>query len=252
MSGLRAFLRKEFRETLRTWRIWVLPSLLAFFAVTGPITARYTREIVAMAMGSPAIAAALPEPTYLDAYAQWTKNLGQMAIFAIILSLGGCVSGEVRQGTAVLVLTKPLSRAAFILAKVVAHICLIVVATTGGAALTWAVTRVAFPAAPLGPLMRATATWLLLASLFVALMVLASSLVGSAAGAAGLGLLAFVVLGMAAFWAPARLGPPGLLGLPDRLLSAAGEPVWWPLISSVALIGVVVAAAIGHFRRVEI
>lgn len=252
MTGLRAFLRKECRETLRTWRIWVLPSLLAFFALTGPITARYTREIVSMAMGSPALAATLPEPTYLDAYTQWTKNLGQMALFAIIISLGSCVSGEVRQGTATLVLTKPLSRTAFILAKVIAHSAFVVLATTAGALLTWAVTQVVFPRAPIVPLVQATAAWLLLAGLFVAIMVLASSLVSSAAGAAGLGLLALMVLALASVWTPARLGPPGLVGLPDRLLAGDQGTTWAPLVSSVVLIGLVLGAAIVRFRRVEI
>ena len=36
MSGFRVFARKELREIVRTWRIWVLPGILLFFALTGP------------------------------------------------------------------------------------------------------------------------------------------------------------------------------------------------------------------------
>ncbi len=40
MSSFRAFLGKELREIVRTWRIWVLPGIVLFFAVTGPVIAR--------------------------------------------------------------------------------------------------------------------------------------------------------------------------------------------------------------------
>jgi len=36
MNGFTVFARKEAREILRTWRVWVLPGILAFFALTGP------------------------------------------------------------------------------------------------------------------------------------------------------------------------------------------------------------------------
>ena len=32
MNGFAPFLRKEFNETIRTWRLWVLPGFLLFSA----------------------------------------------------------------------------------------------------------------------------------------------------------------------------------------------------------------------------
>src|ERR1035437_11075744 len=37
MSGFAAFAGKEAREILRTWRIWILPGILLFFALTGQV-----------------------------------------------------------------------------------------------------------------------------------------------------------------------------------------------------------------------
>src|SRR5581483_5533907 len=39
LSGAAVFAAKEVREIWRTWRIWVLPGIVLFFAVTGPFLA---------------------------------------------------------------------------------------------------------------------------------------------------------------------------------------------------------------------
>ncbi len=135
-------MRKEFTEIRRTWRWLVLPGLLLFFAVSGPVTARLSPELLRSVLGTDAN---LPTPTYLDSWAQWTKNLSQLGVFVLLGTLGGAVSGEVRQGTALLVLTKPVSRAAFVLAKVVANAVLVVVAVVIGMLVTWVTTVALFP-----------------------------------------------------------------------------------------------------------
>ena len=49
MSGFAAFAGKEAREILRTWRIWVLPGILLFFALTGPVLAKLTPQQIGRA-----------------------------------------------------------------------------------------------------------------------------------------------------------------------------------------------------------
>ncbi|HEY5518777.1 MAG TPA: hypothetical protein VIK17_03930, partial [Cellulomonas sp.] len=121
MSGTVVFARKEALEILRTWRIWVLPGILLFFALTGPVLARFTPEIVGALAADQLGGFEIPTPTYLDAYAQWVKNLSQIALFALIIIYGGLVSGESRSGTAVLVITKPVSRSTFVVVKAAVH-----------------------------------------------------------------------------------------------------------------------------------
>src|SRR5450759_5824807 len=121
MSGIAIFAGKEAREILRTWRIWVLPGILLFFALTGPVLAKFTPEIVGALAGDQLGGFKIPTPTYLDAYTQWIKNLSQIALFALIITYGGIISTETKSGTAVLVLTKPVSRTAFIVAKATVH-----------------------------------------------------------------------------------------------------------------------------------
>lgn len=252
--AIATFVRKELREFLRGWRAWVLLGVLGVFALTGPVTARYMREILAATLGEAGTAGLpIPEPTYVDSYLQWTKNLGDLVLFVVIVLLAGVVAGECRQGTAVLVLTKPLPRAAFVLTKAGTHLVLLVAAVVAGTAVTWVGTRLLFPVAPVGPLAAAVAAWLVLGALVVAIMVLASTCVDSTGAAAGIGFAAYLLLTVAGIWAPLkRVTPAGLRDLPAAL--AAGRPVEavGPVLSALGLIAILCAAAVLVFRRREL
>jgi ABC-2 type transport system permease protein len=255
MRGVAVFARKEAVEIVRTWRVWVLPGILLFFALTGPLTAKFTREIVAAAGGSQmsAIVKAIPTPTYLDSYAQWIKNLSQIALFAIIIIYGGIVSAERKSGTAVLVLTKPVSRTAFVVAKALVHSAFVSLTVLAGTLITWGGTMVMFGKAPAGPLFASAGAWLAFGVLFVALMTLLSVLVTSQAGAAGIGLGAFALISIAGVWKPlGTYSPAALVGGPALL--AAGRPfaAGWPMATSALLAVVFVALAAWSFARKEL
>lgn len=254
MTGLAGFLRKELLEIRRTWRIWVLPGIVLFFALTGPVLARFTPELLqAIGPQDAGFVIEVPDPTYVHAYQQWTQNLTQIVTFALIIMLGGVVAGERKSGTAVLMLTKPLSRSGFILAKFVAQSALLVSTLLVGAAVTWGVTWAMFGEAPLRPLGAATGVWLVWALMFVALMLLLSAMLGAQAGAAGLGVAVFIMLSIPSAWeTAARFSPAGLLGAPGRLV--AGQPVYlaWPLLTTFALTALALGGAIVVFNKKEL
>jgi hypothetical protein len=89
---------------------------------------------------------------------------------------------------------------------------------------------------------------------FAAITFLGSTLSRSALAAAGIGVVAFIVIGiLSAFPAVAPYLPVGL-GAPARAL-ALGQPVddvLRPLIATVALIAAAVAIAWASFRRQEL
>lgn len=254
MNGYGIFARKEVREIVRTWRIWVLPAIILFFAIGGPPLARFTPEIVGALAGSQLGHITIPTPTYLDAYAQWIKNLSQIALFALIIIYGGIVSSETRSGTAVLVLTKPVSRSAFVIVKAIVHSVFLVLLVALGTLVTWGLTAAVFGKAPGGPLWSSSFVWLVYGLLFIAAMVLFSVLIPSAAGAAGAGLGVFVLLSIAAIWKP--LGDYSPAGLPGQAASlAAGTTTpssLWPVLTSLVLSVVLIVAAALVFRRKEL
>ena len=171
IDGYLRFLRKELAEIVRTWRLPVLAGIVLFFALTGPLTALFTPALLkSMQASQPGVIIQLPEPIWRDAYAQWIKNLSQIVSFVVIIVAAGSVAGEVSSGTALLVLTKPVSRKAFVLAKATALAALLGFVTIVGTALTQIETLVIFHRAPAAELWLPTMSWLLFAIVLIAVM----------------------------------------------------------------------------------
>jgi len=254
MSAALVFARKEAVEIVRTWRIWVLPAIILLFAITAPLLARFTPEIVGAVAGNQLGGVTLPPGTALDASGQWIKNLSQITLFALIIIYGGIVSSETSSGTAILVLTKPMSRAAFVAVKAVIHSAFLVVLALLGALVTWGLTAAVFGEAPAGPVWWSTLVWIVLGVFYIALMTFFSVLIPSAAGAAGAGLGAFVLLTIAGLWKP--LGdhsPAGLAGQAATLAAGQKAPdMLWPVLVSLAVAVALVVAAALLFRRKEL
>lgn len=255
MRGFASFLRKEALEIVRTWRIWVLPGMVLFFALSGPVLAKYTADLLRSLGGSTGgMQIILPEPTYVDSYAgQWVKNLSQLVLFAIIIIYGGLISAERKKGTAALVLTKPVSREAFVVAKFLTHAVFLTLVVVIGALVTWGVTAAVFGGAPFVPLASSTLAWLCYGLMVLALMTLLSALVNSQAGSAGIGFGIFALSGILGLWEAARLySPIGLLGIPTELASGKHPAVLWPVLTSLAVTMALVAIAAAAFRRKEL
>lgn len=255
MKGFSVFARKEMLEIVRTWRIWVMPGMLLFFALSGPLLAKWTPQIIT-AVGGAAMSKifqALPTPGYLDAYGQWTKNLTQIMLIAIIIIYGSLISGEKKSGTAILVVTKPVSREGFVLAKLLVHGVFLSVSVLVGTALTWAVTKVAFVEAPPQALWAGTFAWLTLALFFLALMALLSVLFDSQAGAAGVGIGVFAGLSISALWqVMALFSPAALMSAPMILTTGKDYPVAIPMVVTWGATIVLAYAAAAAFRLKEI
>ena len=254
MTAASVFAKKEGREIVRTWRIWVLPGIVLFIAISGPLLARFTPEIVGAVAGNQLGNITLPTPTYLDAYGQWIKNLGQIVIVALIVINGGIVSAETHSGTATLVLTKPISRTAFVVVKAVVHSAFVAVLLAVGTLVTWAMTAIVFGQAPGTDLWLSSLLWLVLAAFLLSVMILFSVAIPAAAGAAGAGLGVFLLLTIAAIWKPlGTYSPAGLSGQAAALASNVhGAWTPWPMITSLVLSVVLVAVAALVFRRKEL
>ncbi len=250
MTGYLPFLRKELREILATWRIVVIPVTMLFCAVASPLLAKATPYLVSTVANLPIT---LPDPTVADAYAQWIKNLGQIALLVVIVSFAGAVTTERTSGTAALALSKQLTPAAFVLAKVTAGSALVAASTAVSTLVMWAMTHAVFGEAPGSPLVASTGAWLLLALLCLAIVVLLSTLLDATSASAGLGIGAWVVLAAISAWGPAtRWSPAGMVPLPSSLAAGLDVAWVWPVITAAAAAVVLVVAAILTLRRREL
>ena len=206
-----------------------------------------------MTASQPGVVIRIPQPTALDAYAQFVKNLDQFVLIAVVIAGAGVVSGERSSGTAILALTKPLSRRAFVLAKMLSQVSLLVAATTLGTAACLGVTAMVFGAANEARLVTVVALWLLYACLLIVVMTLFSAAFRSRGAAAGAGLGFFFVTLLLSTWGPAARY--GFFGLIPAMSSALmGKPVslGWPVATCAVAIVLGAVAAVRIFERQEL
>src|SRR5690242_14042292 len=205
MNGFTTFLAKEFTEIRKTWRIWVIPGMLLFFAITSPIIAQITPGLMAsLSKGRPGVVVQIPPATWRDSYAQYLKSLSQMVLIAVVITGAGAVSGERSSGTAVLTLTKPVSRASFVLAKIVSQAGLLIGATLVSTAVCAGLTIAIFGSGPLGPLLASVSIWMIDALLLIIVMTLFSSGFAARGASAGAGLGFFFLTLLISIWPPAN------------------------------------------------
>ena len=254
MRGFGAFLGKEMRETVHTWRIWVLPGFIVFAALSSPLITFLMPTLVDRLGGmSQGFAITVPEPSALAAYTEYLGNLGELVLIALVIAYGGIVSAEVRSGTAALALAKPLSRAAFVLAKWLSQVIVIAVALALATGACIALTSLLLGLGPAPEAVMATALWCVYAVLVLSAMVLLSAVLPAPAAAAGAGIGVYAALTiLAQFDATSRLTPAGLMPAAQAVLD--GGPVSWqmPLLTGVALSAACLAAAVWRFSRREI
>lgn len=253
MSPFLRLLAKEFTEIRRTWRLPTFGGVLLFFAVMSPIAALATPALVSsLTAGQPGLVIKVPDPTYLDSYAQWVKNLSQMGLMLVLFGSAGLIANERQSGTAILVATKPVSRQAFAVAKYVAQAALVAACTLLGTAVTLVGTHIAFGEAPASRLLAASGAWLVAALVAVAFVEALSAVMPTLA-AGIVGLVTWGLCGAVSLWEPAaRFSPIGLLGAPATLLAGDKVELLWPLLTAAVLVVALVALAGALFARREL
>jgi ABC-2 type transport system permease protein len=254
MRGFAAFLDKELRETVHTWRIWVLPGFLVFSALSSPIIVYLMPTLVDRLGGAQqGFSIQVADPTPLAAYLEFAGNLSELVLFALVIAYGGIVSSEVRSGTAALALTKPLSRGAFVLDKWLSQLLVIVVATLVATGACVALTAALLGRGPAAAMLGAACLWLVYAALMLSAMTLLSVLLAHPAAAAGAGIGVYAALTiLAQFELTSRVTPAGLTVAGQALLQ--GDPVHWlvPAVSAVAAAALCLVVAVWRFDRREV
>jgi ABC-2 type transport system permease protein len=253
VTGLGVLLRKELLEQWRTRRLPVVAVVFLAFGIASPVLARYLPEIV-KSLGGTGFEIQFPEPTARDAVDQFLKNIGQAGVLTAILLAMGSVANEKERGTAALVLSKPASRAAFLVAKVLAIGATLLVSVALASAAAYLYTAILF-AAP-GAVGWVAMTLLLLLSLlgYTALTFLGSTLTRSSLAAAAIGVGGLVGLAVISALPNVARYTPGGLASPGAALANgvdAGD-VLGPVLANIGLVIVLVCAAWLSFRRQEL
>lgn len=101
----------------RTNRGVILLGAYLFFAITGPLTARYLNEILGAVGGG--IEVVLPDPTAADGITQFTSNAGQLGILAVVVVAAAALAIDADRERAMFLRTRVRSGWTLILPRVV-------------------------------------------------------------------------------------------------------------------------------------
>ena len=116
MNAYLAFLKKEFYDYLRSYKLFVLMMVFLALGFLNPISARYLPEVAASLLPD-GIQIQLPQPEVMDSWAQFYKNISQIGIIILLIVFSTMISNELQKGTLIHLLTKGLSRTTILLAK---------------------------------------------------------------------------------------------------------------------------------------
>lgn len=249
-----SLLFKEFREQLRTYRLWILGGVLLISGMLSPLLARYTPILLQNIPGIPAeMVSLIPEPTILDSFAQYLKNGSQFGLIVVVVLTMGIVAQEFERGTIGMLLTKPVYRPAILFAKWSAAFIGIVIGVFAGAVGFAFYTLVLFGPFAIGRFLLLNGLLIVFLAFYMTFALLASTLSKTQSMAAAVafgGLLLLLILDSLPV-----LGdyfPGQLLNWGGSLFSPQIQYHWTALFVSIGLIVVFFLLAAFRFQNEEI
>lgn len=116
MNGYIAFAKKELMESTRNFGAFAMLVLFLIIGLMNPLTAKFLPEILA-SFSTDSFQINVPEPTALDSWVQFYKNVSQLGFVVAFILFSSCLSNEYAKGTLVILLSKGLPRPAVVLSK---------------------------------------------------------------------------------------------------------------------------------------
>jgi ABC-2 type transport system permease protein len=194
------------------------------------------------------------EPSFIDSYAQLFKNIAQLC-FIVILVFAGTIVGEKVKGTAILVLTKPVSRAKFIISKFIAALCLYTIAFVLATLACVYYTYLLFPVFYNDKLLLSLFTLWIFGAFLISMTTFVSTISKSYTLAAVLGIAGFLLVSGSTIIPYINKYSPGIFGsLGLDILSGKKLPITAvaPLITTIAASVAFIVGSIYVFKRQEI
>ena len=242
MTGLIPLIIKEIREQLRTYKLVIVGGVFLFFGISTPFLLKYMPHILELLEEQLVIE--IPPPTAIQSLAEYASTIGQVGLLIAVLMAMGAISSEMRNGTAIMTLSKPVGRGAFVSAKLIALslnflVSLLVASAVCLAYTVWLIE---------GTSVVAFAGLNLLLALFLvfclAVTLLCSSFFRSSLAAGGVAIAILIAqAGLSAMPVIGDYMPGKLLGWGINILASRPESYWGALAVTVAVIGLCVYMA---------
>lgn len=117
MKNSITLIKKEYLEYLRNHKLFILSTVFIIMGIMNPLIAKMTPWLIEQFVND--IPIQIPEPSIIDSWIQFFKNIGQIALIIFVIMFSNCINLEITQGTLINLLTKGLKRHAVIISKFV-------------------------------------------------------------------------------------------------------------------------------------
>jgi ABC-2 type transport system permease protein len=229
VRGFAAFWGKEWRETWRSGRFFILTAVFLLLGISSPLAYKFLPQLIPAELAE--AFSSLLNPTTSEVIVSLFKNLSQLGILVLILLAMGAVVEEKSRGQLELILARPVSTTSVIWAKFAVwalQLALALVVVLGSFTLY---THSLFPPGPsLLALLQGGLLYYLYCLLVLAFTLLASTLLPTSLLAALLSGGVFLALSFLPNLGPAYslFAPPSLLEGASRVaIGASLWGIWW-------------------------
>jgi ABC-2 type transport system permease protein len=243
MNGLIPLLGKEIKEQVKTYRFLIVAAIFVMFGISSPLILKYMPEI--MKLAGEGMSITIPPPTTAQALGEYIGNIGQLGLLIAVLMAMGGIANEIRHGTAIIPLSKPISRTAFVTAKLTALSMTFVVSLGIASAICFGYSVWLIGPSNAGAFLGVNLLVALFLVFCLAFTLLLSSAFKSSLAAGGLALGALIAqsaLGMVPV--VGDFTPGKLLSWSSNLLTAQSATYWGALILTL----VAIVACLGGTR----
>ena len=254
MNSFWVLVKKDFLEIKRSKKLMILSVLFLFVAVTSPITAKMMPEIL-KAVNVPGMTITIPDPTYQDSVAQFVKNISQLAIIVVLFLVAGAVVDEKNRKNLDILLTKPVSRKSFILAKFYSLMGTVSVVYLLSSVVFYLYTSSLFSGMSLGNFVILDLMILVYLILIMSVTITASTFARHPLGAAGVGFAFYAGISLVSALAHrfAKYFPDYILSKFPDLFSKGWDSSMLPsVVISLVLVVFLIVLAVNVFKKQEI
>jgi len=170
MNSYIAFVKKELIENTRNYRLLIMLVLFLIFGMMSPLSARFMPELFASL--APDLQITIVEPTALDSWIQFYKNVSQLGFSIFIILFSSCLSNEYAKGSLTILLTKGLPRPSIILSKYIVSAAIMTVSYWLCFGITYGYTAFLWPGAALSHTVFAAFALWIIGFMFLSILIL--------------------------------------------------------------------------------
>jgi ABC-2 type transport system permease protein len=246
VNGYLTLTRKELRESLAAYRMLIAAAVFLIAGISGPLLTHMLPDLLRGTTSSN-LTIIVGKQTVVDAVNAYLSNMAQLPMVAAILLAMGAVAEERAHGGGAMILSRPIARGAYLLAKFTGYGLVVLGGLAMGAIAAFYYIALLFAGAQAGPFLAINLG--LAATLLdvVAITLLCSTLLRSGVAAGGLAFVLFIALStLPGLWSP--LGaflPTSITGHAQALLSGTwgARDLVQPLVGGLLLLLLCISSA---------